>query len=479
MPDWLPGALEYLPRWIEFQMRLFEQPGCVIAVAHQGHLVLETALGCANLRTGERLTPRHRFRVGSHSKTFTAAGVMKLRERGTVGLDDRIGQHVPGLHPTLAETRLTQLLSHTSGLVRDGTTGDQWFDRRPFADVDELSAAFAGIPTIEANTRFKYSNYGYGLLGRLIESVTGEPYAVWIQREIVDAAALTETTPDMPVPNGVPMASGHSGKLPLGHRIVLPGHQTTNALAPATGFVSTAGDLARFFARLVPSSPVALLTVASRREMTRAQWRNPHSTLERHYGLGTMSGGARDWWWFGHAGAFQGFLSQTAALPAHDITIAIVTNAIDGYAYQWLAGALHVLATFAKHGAATGAVRDWGGRWWSIWSATDLVPMGAKVLAANPGLPMPFTDASEITVSGRDRATIAVANGYGSHGETVEQIRGGDGEVCELRLAGGRLVPEERIAAELTAYDGGFETHPGAEADPRPGIRRSRLEDGT
>ena len=334
MPDWLPGALEYLPRWIEFQMRLFEQPGCVIAVAHQGHLVLETALGCANLRTGERLTPRHRFRVGSHSKTFTAAGVMKLRERGTVGLDDGIGQHVPGLHPTLAETRLTQLLSHTSGLVRDGTTGDQWFDRRPFADVDELSAAFAGIPTIEANTRFKYSNYGYGLLGRLIESVTGEPYAVWIQREIVDAAALTETTPDMPVPNGVPMASGHSGKLPLGHRIVLPGHQTTNALAPATGFVSTAGDLARFFARLVPSSPVALLTVASRREMTRAQWRNPHSTLERHYGLGTMSGGARDWWWFGHAGAFQGFLSQTAALPAHDITIAIVTNAIDGYAYQ-------------------------------------------------------------------------------------------------------------------------------------------------
>jgi CubicO group peptidase (beta-lactamase class C family) len=461
MPDWLPGALEYLPRWIEFQMRLFEQPGSVVAVAHQGRLVLEKALGCASLHTGEGLTPRHRFRVASHSKTFTAAGIMKLRERGTVGLDDRIGQHVAGLHPTLAETRLTQLLSHTSGLVRDGTTGDQWFDRRPFADAEDLSAAFSGVPTIESNTRFKYSNYGYGLLGRLIEAVTGEPYAVWIQREIVDAAALTETTPDMPVPDGIPMASGHSGKLPLGHRIVLPGHQVTNALAPATGFVSTAGDLARFFAQLIPSSPSMLLTVASRREMTRAQWRNPHSALERHYGLGTMSGGARDWWWFGHAGAFQGFLSQTAALPAHDITIAIVTNAIDGYAYQWLAGALHVLATFAKHGAATDAVRDWGGRWWSIWSTTDLVPMGAKVLVANPGLPMPFTDASEITVSGHDQATIAVANGYGSHGETVERIRDGAGEVCELRLAGGTLVPEERIAAELTSHDAGSETASG------------------
>src|SRR5262249_17738491 len=270
--DWLAGALEYLPRWIEFQMRLFEQPGCVFAVAHQGHLVLETALGCANLRTGERLTPRHRFRVASHSKTFTAAGIMKLRERGTVGLDDRIGQHVPGVHPTLAETRLTQLLSHASGLVRDGTTGDQWFDRRPFADAEELSAAFSGVPTIEANTRFKYSNYGYGLLGRLIEAVTGGPYAVWMQPEIGAAAALTATPPHMPVPDGVPMASGHSGRLPLGRRTVLPGHQPTNALAPATGFVSTAGDLARFFAQLLPSSASELLTVASRREMTRAQW---------------------------------------------------------------------------------------------------------------------------------------------------------------------------------------------------------------
>src|SRR5262249_60291073 len=121
--------------------------------------------------------------------------------------------------------------------------------------------------------------------------------------------------PAMPRRPGEPMASGHSGKLPLGRRVALPGRQPTNALSPATGFVSTVGDLARFFAQLIPSSKSELLTVASRREMTRPQWRNPHSTLERHYGLGTMSGGARDWGWFGHAGAFQGFLSQTAARP--------------------------------------------------------------------------------------------------------------------------------------------------------------------
>jgi D-alanyl-D-alanine carboxypeptidase len=214
MPNWLPGALDYVSRWIEFQLRLFEQPGCAIAVVHEGQTVLDVAFGCADLRTGEALTPRHRARVASHSKTFTAAGIMKLRERGAVGLDDRIGAHVPGLHATLAEVRLTQVLSHTSGVVRDGVTGDQWFDRRPFADETELSAALCDAPTIEPNTRFKYSNYGYGLLGRLIEAVTGEPYTIWIKREIVDAAGLAETVPDMPLCAGEPMASGHSGKLP-------------------------------------------------------------------------------------------------------------------------------------------------------------------------------------------------------------------------------------------------------------------------
>ena len=221
--------------------------------------MLEVAYGSADLRTGEPLTPHHRTRAASHSKTFTAAGIMKLRERGAIGLDDTIGTHVPGLHASLAEARLSQLLSHTSGLVRDGATGDQWFDRRPFADEEDLSAALSGATTIEANTRFKYSNYGYGLLGRLIEAVTREPYGVWIMREIVDPAGLRETTPDMPPPAGVPIACGHSGRLPLGRRVVLPGHQTTNALAPATGFVSTAGDLARFFAQLMPASRAELL----------------------------------------------------------------------------------------------------------------------------------------------------------------------------------------------------------------------------
>ncbi|HSU07531.1 MAG TPA: serine hydrolase domain-containing protein, partial [Acetobacteraceae bacterium] len=80
MDRWLHTALEYVCSWIEFQMRLSEQPGCIIAVAHGDRIVLERAFGHANLAKREKLTPRHRFRIASHSKSCTAAGVMKLRE---------------------------------------------------------------------------------------------------------------------------------------------------------------------------------------------------------------------------------------------------------------------------------------------------------------------------------------------------------------------------------------------------------------
>src|SRR5690349_13546522 len=120
MTKWLKPALDYLPQWIEFQMRQHEQPGCVLAVAHKGRIVLEEAFGHADLIQGTALTPRHRFRVASHSKSFTAAGIMKLREKNKLRLDDRIGHYVKDLHPRLAQVTIAQVLSHSAGIVRDG-----------------------------------------------------------------------------------------------------------------------------------------------------------------------------------------------------------------------------------------------------------------------------------------------------------------------------------------------------------------------
>ena len=456
MDRWLGAALDYIPRWLEFQMRQAELPGCVVAVSHRGRILLEQAFGHADLARGVALTPRHRFRVASHSKSFTATGIMKLRERGKLRLDDPAGRFVRDLHPKVARTTIAQLLSHSAGLVRDGWDAGQWQDRRPFRSTEDLKADLEQPPILDGNTRFKYSNHGYGLAGLVIEAITGEPYRAWIEREIVEAVGLEETRSDVPLPRGTPIARGHSGKWPVGRRMVIPGDNPTHALASATGFVSTAADLARFFNQLSPAARRSVISPESRREMIRRQWREPHSSLERYYGLGIISGSIGDWDWFGHAGGFQGFITRTASLPAQELTVSVLTNSADGLAHPWLDGVIHILRCFAKHGAPPRNLADWSGRWWSLWGAFDLVPTGNKVFVATPAFLNPLLDAGELAITGRDRGRIALAGGFANHGEQARLVRGGRGRVTELWLGGNKLLTEAKVAREMAArYEGG------------------------
>jgi len=449
LDDWLKPALDYIPQWLDHQMRLSEQPGCVTAIVHKGSTVFEQAFGYADIAARMPLTPRHRFRVASHSKSFTAAGILKLREQRKLSLDDRVGQYVQGLHPAVAEATIAQLLSHSGGIIRDGTDSGQWMDRRPFLDAAELRAELAMAPVIDPNIRFKYSNHGYGLLGFVIEAMTGTSYLQWIRSEIVEPARIEETEPDMPVAAGVPVARGHSAKLPLGRRVVIPGDNPTNALASATGFVSTARDLANFFAQLDPGAKESMLSVDSRREMVHERWRYPQSSVERHYALGITTGNTAGWEWFGHGGSFQGFASRTAVLPGRALTVSLVTNAVDGPANRWMEGMIQILANFAKYGAPNDKVRDWTGRWWTLWGAVDLVPMGEKVFVADPALDNPFMETSEISIDGDDRGRFSLAPGLARHAEGVRRIRDDNRMVKEVWLGGVRMLPEAEAAIEI------------------------------
>lgn len=448
MTPWLPAALAYVSSWIEFQRRHHDQPGCAVAIASGDKVVLEAAFGSANLATGEELTPRHGFRIASHSKSFTSAGILRLVEAGRLRLDDEVGGYVPGLHPEIAAVTIAQLLSNSAGLTRDGPDSGQFFDRKPYCSKEELLADLASAPIFPASQRFKYSNHGFGLLGLVIEAVTGEAYPDWIAKDVVAAVGLTETKPDITLWSG-PMARGHSPKAPLGERVVIPADNPCNAMVSAAGFVATAADVARYFAQLSPKADRSILSPLSRREMSRRLWPDEESTLGRHYGLGTISGGKGDWSWFGHSGGFQGFITRSAVLPKQDLTISVLTNAIDGLAHPWLDGIIEILKTFSEKGGPSPATADWTGRWWCIWNAGDLVPFEEKVLCANPGLLNPFLDAAEITIEAPDLGRIVKASGFNSPGETARLVRGADGRVESIWLGGAYLVSEEALRAEM------------------------------
>jgi D-alanyl-D-alanine carboxypeptidase len=448
---WLSAACDYLPRWFEHQMRITEQPGCAVAVAHRGKLVFEAAFGHASLERGVALTPRHGFRVASHSKTFTAVALLRLREQGRLQLDDPVGRHVPGLTRAVGALTLAQLASHAAGLVRDGVDATQWSLARPFLDEAALRADLALPPTLAAGERFKYSNHGYGLLGLAIEAITGETYAAWVAREVVAASGLGETAPDATVwGKKRALASGHSAKQPLGRRVAIDVGMSTHALASATGFVCTAADLARFYASLAPEARRSVLAPASRRELIRRQWKSEHDSTNRGYGLGTICGQTGAWEHVGHSGGFPGVITRSACVPSRQLAVSVLTNAADGLAHPWLDGALHLLQAFEKHGAASRRTSRWQGRFWNLWGAVDLLPMGgSRVLLANPGLANPVLDASEIEVTRGDQGRVTLGGGFANHGEPVRIERDARGRSLRLWHGGVRLETEAAVRRRL------------------------------
>ena len=173
--------------------------------------------------------------------------------------------------------------------------------------------------------------------------------------------------------------------------------------APATGLISTAADLARFFASLDPAAKRSVLSPTSRREMIRRQWHDPHPLQSTYYGLGITSGQVGNWDWFGHGGGFQGTLTRTFTLPGQDLAVSILTNASDGFSGPWGDGVIRILQTLKAGGAPRARTRDWAGRWWTLWGAVDLVPCADHVRIAHARYAEPVRRAHQDRCHGAGR----------------------------------------------------------------------------
>ena len=231
----------------------------------------------------------------------------------------------------------------------------------------------------------------------------------------------------------------------------MTGDRSANAIASAGGFVSTAEDVAAFYAQLLPSATHSVLSVASRRELLRLKWPVPHNTPPLSYGLGLMHGSFNGWDWLGHTGSLDCFVSRALVLPQTGLSVAVLCNSVDGFSWPWTDGLLQILQTFERHGAPSAATRGWSGRFWSLFGATDLVPVKDRVFAIAPALALPFTDATELSPRGKDRAVMTQASGFASYGEAARLERDRAGRVQALWLGGSRNVREAVAAREVRA----------------------------
>ena len=226
--------------FIAAEMPISGAPGLAYAVVEDGRIHSE-ARGEMLIGSGRKVTPDTPFLLGSISKSFTAMAVMQLVEAGKVDLDTGISHYLDVFsgRPSGAIT-IRQLLSHTSGfstLQGNETHADLTGSK------DELSRQVKRIaqwaPAYEPGTRWEYSNANYQILGALIEAVSGQDYARYIETRILKPIGMTHSF----VADGQShdaMARGHrpwfGTKRPLkrARPIVSPLPQAASSQAPTT-----------------------------------------------------------------------------------------------------------------------------------------------------------------------------------------------------------------------------------------------------
>jgi CubicO group peptidase (beta-lactamase class C family) len=448
----LQDAVAYIDRWVEYRQRTLSIPGIAIAVRHRDRVLLSRAHGMADLERRVPLTTDHVFRIASHSKTFTATAVMQLVERGRLRLDDRAGARLawlPSEPGQIGRVTVRQLLSHSAGVIRDGREGRFWQLERDFPDAAELREALSAPPVLPENQRFKYSNFGFALLGMLIEDAAGVPYNDHVRAAIVDRLGLRSTGPEIDDRARERLATGYTSdhygleRLPLDHL-------DTRAMSPATGFYSTAEDLCRYGAAHFMGNE-ELLTDESKREMQRPHWRVdgvPHS-----YGLGLDVATIGDRQLIGHGGGFPGFITHTRIDPREQLVLVALTNAADGAAGDLTAGMVAIVnRAMQAEPAPDDRVADldrFTGRYWSMFGATDVARFGDQLLGLNPELPTPVDPVVELAADGADELTVSNAPGFASPGERVRFTFDELGQVEHVQWAATSLHPWDQFQSHV------------------------------
>ncbi len=170
-------------------------PGMAVAVAVDGHLVYAEGFGYADLEERLPAWPTTKFRIGSISKTLTAAALMQLVKQGKVDLDAPVQKYVPSFPEKGAKITPRLLAGHLAGIRH--YKGDEFLIANHYDSVLEGLKIFENDSLVAPpGTKFSYSSYGFDLLSAVIESASDENCLVYVQAHIVTPLGLVDTTPD-------------------------------------------------------------------------------------------------------------------------------------------------------------------------------------------------------------------------------------------------------------------------------------------
>lgn len=315
-------------------------PGMVWGVVIDGQLAHVAAHGVQDRATNQPVTANTVFRIASMTKSFTALAILKLRDEGKLSLEDPVSKWIPEFArmelPTrdTAPLRIRQLLSHSAGLPEDNPWGDQQLG---ISDAQLDQWLRAGIPFSTApDTRYEYSNYAFGLLGRIVTKAARQPYEKYVQQQILNKLQMTASTFEFSQVPTATRATGYRLKPDGSYEQEQPlPHGVFGAMG---GLLTNANDLGKYVALHLSAWPPrdeadnGPVRRSSIREMSHL-WTPSNLTASRGqaqisgYGYGLrVTTDCRFDHIVAHGGGLPGFGSYMAWLPEHGVGIFAMTG---------------------------------------------------------------------------------------------------------------------------------------------------------
>ncbi len=306
-------------------MDAVEAVGLTFAVQCAESPLYVKGYGSADLASGVPATEDTVYEIGSVSKQFVAAEIMKLAQKDRLSLDDPIGDYLSWLPADWQPVTLQQLLSHTGGIPdhfaifrEDPDTPFDWTRDHAAAELVEAFVALDDRLVDSPGAAFFYSNTDYAILASVIEQLTAQPFATAMNDALFAPLGLERTAFCMPtLPD---LAVGYN----IGPDGPIPGPEIPASFySGAAGICSSAADLVRWERHLVEGtavSPEAFQAMSSPAAL------NDGTAVP--YGLGLHLdelGSSRSIF---HEGGTASFSSWLAYYPDHDLTVSVLSNTL-------------------------------------------------------------------------------------------------------------------------------------------------------
>lgn len=313
----LAGRLAAFDGWVASRMAMERMPGMTIGFT-KGEVEWVRGYGCADLENQVPATAVSSYRLASVTKPMTAAAILQLVEQGKVDLDASVQTYVPYFPVKPFPVTVRLLLGHLAGIdaYRDRKLEQHFKEHK---NTRESIAVFEHFDLIaEPGTRYRYTSYGYNLLGAVIEAASGESYGQYMQRHVWGPLGMTATMMDDPA---AVIAHRVRGYGLVGKQVINSEFVDVSSRFSAGGTRSTVPDMLAFGKGILGGKVLSPASVAQMQQsmVTRAGRLSD-------YGMGWETYPTAGRYVIAHSGQQPETATYLFSFPSRQLTIAVASN---------------------------------------------------------------------------------------------------------------------------------------------------------